>query len=157
MVKQRSGEYRKTMQPEEIELEAFRHTTPVQLRFNDVDILGHVNNIVYFALYDLAKARYMETIMQGQMDWQRVESVIANINCSYIKQIKFGEEIEVKTRCIRLGDRSFTLRQCLVETPTQEIRSICDTVMVCFDPSTGRSAPMRPEFRKAIEEFETLN
>ncbi len=143
------------MRPEEITLEDFSHVTPVQLRFNDVDILGHVNNIVYFALYDLAKAKYMETIMNGMVDWQRVESVIANVNCSYIKQIKFGEEMEVKTRCIHLGDRSFTLRQCLVEVPTQEIRSICDTVMVCFDPSTGRSAPMKPEFRKAIESFES--
>ncbi|MDE6272071.1 MAG: acyl-CoA thioesterase [Muribaculaceae bacterium] len=142
------------MRPEEIELQEFSHVTPVQLRFNDVDILGHVNNIVYFALYDLAKARYMEAIMKGRVDWQKVESVIANINCSYIKQIKFGEEMEVKTRCIHIGDRSFTLRQCLVEVPTQEIRSICDTVMVCFDPSTGRSAPMKPAFRKAIEDFE---
>lgn len=144
------------MRPEEIELEEFSHVTPVQLRFNDVDILGHVNNIVYFALYDLAKAHYMQTVMKGQMNWQRVESVIANVNCSYIKQIKFGEEIEVRTRCIHLGERSFTLRQCLVETPTQEIRSICDTVMVCFDSSTGHSAPMRPEFRQAIESFESM-
>lgn len=143
------------MKPEEIELQDFSHVTPVQLRFNDVDILGHVNNIVYFALYDLAKARYMETIMKGKVNWRKVESVIANVNCSYIKQVKFGEEVEVKTRCIHLGERSFTLRQCLVEVPTQEIRSICDTVMVCFNPETGASAPMRPEFRAAIEEFES--
>lgn len=143
------------MRPEEIELGEFSHVTPVQLRFNDIDILGHLNNIVYFALYDLAKARYLETIRKGDVDWQRVESVIANVNCSYIKQVKFGEEVEVKTRCIHIGDRSFTLQQCLVEVSTQEIRSICETVMVCFDPSTGRSAPMRPEFRKAIEIFES--
>lgn len=143
------------MSPEEIELQEFSHVTPVQLRFNDIDILGHVNNIVYFALYDLAKAQYFGAVQKGKIDWQRVETVIANVNCSYIKQIKFGEVIEVKTRCLHLGDRSFTLRQCLVETPTQEIRSVCDTVMVCFDPATGHSAPMRPEFRRAIEDFES--
>ena len=27
---------------------AFRHTLPLQLRFNDIDLLGHVNNSVYF-------------------------------------------------------------------------------------------------------------
>ncbi len=143
------------MRPEEIELSDFSHVTPVQLRFNDIDILGHLNNVVYFSLYDLAKAHYMQTVMKGQMNFQRVESVIANINCSYIKQIKFGEEIEVLTRCIHIGEKSFTLRQCLVETGTREIRSICDTVMVSFDPETARSAPMRPEFRAALEEFES--
>lgn len=139
-----------------IDLTEFHHSTPVQIRFNDIDILGHLNNIVYLALYDLAKARYLESVNKGMVNWKKVESVIANINCSYIKQVVFGEEVEVMTRCIHLGERSFTLRQCLVETSTREIRSICDTVMVCFDPSTATSAPMRPEFRKAIEEFEGI-
>ena len=31
----------------------FRHTLPLQIRFNDVDTLGHVNNTVYFSFYDL--------------------------------------------------------------------------------------------------------
>lgn len=141
------------MNIEDINLDDFKHRLPVQLRFNDIDILGHLNNIVYFSLYDLAKARFMEQLYEGKMDWNHVESVIANINCRYIKQIKFGEEIEVRSRLLRLGDRSFTILQCLVETPTQEIRSICETVMVCFDPKTGKSAPMRPEFRRALENY----
>ncbi|MDE6811705.1 MAG: acyl-CoA thioesterase [Muribaculaceae bacterium] len=142
------------MDPLSINLTEFHHSTPVQIRFNDIDILGHLNNIVYFALYDLAKAHYLQTLNRGNMDWKKVESVIANINCSYIKQVKFGEEMEVLTRCIHIGDRSFTLRQCLVEVTTLEIRSVCDTVMVCFDPLTATSAPMRPEFRKAIQDYE---
>ena len=85
------------------DLADFHHSIPVQLRFNDIDILGHVNNIVYFSLYDLAKARFLETMRKGHIDFRKVECVIANINCSYIKQIRFGEEIEVLTRCIRLG------------------------------------------------------
>ncbi len=30
----------------------FRHTMPVQIRFSDVDQFGHMNNSVYFSLYD---------------------------------------------------------------------------------------------------------
>lgn len=138
----------------EIDLSSFRHSLPVQLRFNDIDILGHLNNIVYFALYDLAKARFLEEVRRGDVDWKKEECVIANVNCTYIKQILFGEEIEVKSRCIHLGERSFTLRQCLVEVHSQEIRSVCDTVMVCFDPATGRSAPMSETLRKAILDYE---
>lgn len=141
---------------ESIDLSDFRHSLPVQIRFNDIDILGHLNNIVYFALYDLAKARFLETIRDGHVDWRKVECVIANIDCTYIKQILFGEEIEVKSRCIHLGERSFILRQCLVEVKTQEIRSVCDTVMVCFDPSTGKSAPMSPTLRSAIINYEKM-
>jgi acyl-CoA thioester hydrolase len=130
----------------------FPHSMPVQLRFNDIDILGHLNNIVYFSLYDLAKARFLQSIRKEKIDWRRVECVIANVNCSYIRQIRFGEEIEVKTRCLHIGERSFTLQQCLVEIPTQDIRSVCETIMVCFDPATGKSAPMSPALRAALEQ-----
>lgn len=139
-----------------LNLKDFKHSIPVQLRFNDIDILGHLNNIVYFSLYDLAKARFLRDIREEKIDWRKVECVIANINCTYIKQIVFGEEIEVKTRCIRVGNRSFTLQQCLVEVPTQEIRSVCETVMVCFDPDTGKSAEMKPQFREALFRYGNL-
>ena len=134
----------------------FRHSQEVQIRFNDIDILGHVNNIVYFAFYDLAKARFLEAVRKGNIDFRRVECVIADIHNTFIKQIRFGDEIEVKTRCTRLGEHSFTLQQCIVEIPTQEIRSVCETVMVCFNPDTGRSTAMTPELRAALIEYERL-
>ena len=33
----------------------FNHTLPIQLRFNDVDKFGHVNNTVYFSFMILGK------------------------------------------------------------------------------------------------------
>lgn len=138
----------------EINLDDYRHSMPVQIRFNDIDILGHLNNIVYFALYDLAKARFLEAVRKGHIDFRKVETVIANIDCVYIKQILFGEQIDVYSKCIHIGRRSFTLRQCLVESSTREIRSVCDTVMVAFDPDKGGSCEMSPELRKTLTEYE---
>ena len=50
---------------------AFRHSIPVQMRFNDIDVLGHVNNSVFFTYYDLGKSAYFTTIRKGQMNWTR--------------------------------------------------------------------------------------
>ena len=41
----------------------FKHTMPVQIRFSDVDQFGHVNNSVYFSLYDLAKTDYLKKVI----------------------------------------------------------------------------------------------
>ena len=84
----------KTLPP----LETFSHRTDVQIRFNDIDILGHLNNTVYFSFFDTGKAWFFESIMNGRMNWKRVESVIANIDCAYVAPVFFGEEIEVLTR-----------------------------------------------------------
>ena len=40
----------------------FHHTLPIQLRFNDVDKFGHVNNTVYFSFYDLGKTEYFASV-----------------------------------------------------------------------------------------------
>ena len=43
----------------------FHHTLPIQLRFNDVDKFGHVNNTVYFSFYDLGKTEYFASVCPG--------------------------------------------------------------------------------------------
>ena len=53
---------------------AFRHSIPVQMRFNDIDVLGHVNNSVFFTYYDLGKSAYFTTIRKGQMNWTRPDA-----------------------------------------------------------------------------------
>ena len=52
----------------------FRHTMPVQIRFSDVDQFGHMNNSVYFSLYDLAKTTYIKDVF-GSADWSKLAIV----------------------------------------------------------------------------------
>ena len=131
----------------------FRHQIPIQLRFNDIDILGHLNNTVYFSLYDLGKARYMEAVNGGDMDWQRVESVIANVDCAFIDQIRFGEEIRCLNRCLHIGEKSFTIQQMLVDEHDR-VKSICNTVMVSYDPDTRGAIPVSDRWRRNCSRYE---
>lgn len=137
-------------------IEEFRHAMPVQLRFNDIDILGHVNNTVYFSLYDLGKARWMGEIVDNKINWQRVETIIANIDCAFISQMRFGEDFSVLTRCVHIGRKSFTLQQMLVNTLTREVKSVAETVMVCIDPDKMKSVEINPEYRRLIETYEIV-
>lgn len=139
--------------PEIPKVEDFRHSMEVQLRFNDIDILGHLNNTVYLSLYDLGKARWMEAVKGGDINFQKVESVIANINCSFVKQIKFGEHIYVHTRCVHIGHKSFTLDQALTDDKG-EVRSFCRTVMVCIDAKKLQAVEVGADWRKAIKDYE---
>lgn len=132
----------------------FRHRIDLQIRFNDIDILGHLNNTVYFSLYDTGKAYYLEAVNQGRMNWQRVESVIANINCQFIQPIFFGEPIEICTRCLHLGEKSMTLEQMLVNKDTQQVKSVCHTIMVAINPDTKQSVELPDKWRNGITLYE---
>lgn len=130
-----------------------KHKIPVQLRFNDIDILGHLNNTVYFSLYDLGKARYMEDLGLRERAPKPPASVIADVHCTYIKPVHYGDDMYVTTACTEIGDKHFVLEQEMVDDDG-EVRSRCRTVMVCIDPSTGRSAPVPDSYRSKIAAWE---
>lgn len=136
------------------EIESFRDKTDVQIRFNDVDVLGHVNNTIYFALYDTGKAHYMSAVRGSQMDWKHVDTVIANIDCCFLQPMFFGEEIEVLTKCVAIHEKSFRLQQAIREKNTGVVKSMCETVMVCFDPTTGKVHDVPETWRKDLSDFE---
>lgn len=143
------------MHPDNLpDISLFRSACPVQIRFNDVDVLGHVNNTIYFSFYDTGKAYYFEAVQGKKMKWKDVDTVIANVNCAYIAPIFFGESIEVLTTCLSIHDKSFRLLQVIRECSTGEIKSVCETVMVSFDPATGQSRSLPDHWRSMLCRFE---
>lgn len=129
----------------------FDHSVDLQVRFNDIDILGHLNNTVYFSFYDTGKAYFFEHMLGGKVNWQRVECVIANIDCAYLSPVYFGEQVAVYTRCLSISEKSFRLQQLIVEKNTGQLKSICETVMVSYDPIVRKTVPLSDRYRKALE------
>lgn len=135
---------------ENIDYTDFRHATPVQLRFNDVDILGHVNNNAQFALFDLGKTEFYNSLRGVLTDWRRVEAVIVNINATFMQQILFTDPMEVRTRVSKIGEKSFHLQQILRNTGNGEICSFAESVMVSVDFTTKESKPIPPALVDAL-------
>jgi len=70
----------------------FHHVLPLQIRFNDVDKFGHVNNTVYFQFYDTAKTDYIASVCKG-VDWERLAIVVVKIDAEFVAQIKANDHI----------------------------------------------------------------
>lgn len=130
--------------------EIFSNRLPIQLRFSDVDVVGHVNNIVFFQYYDTGKAAFMTELLGRSISWEEVDTVVANVDCAFIAPILWGEKIEVLTACTYLHDKSFKLLQMLRNYETGEVKSVCETVMVSFDPDTQKAAPLSEEWREKL-------
>lgn len=133
------------------DISEFKHRIPLQIRFNDIDILGHLNNTVYFGFFDTGKAYFFRDIMGGKIDWKKVETVIANVDCAYAAPIYFGEKIEVRTRCSGIHEKSFRIQQIILESETGQLKAAAETVMVSFDPESQKSMPMPEHLRIALE------
>lgn len=134
----------------------YHHRIPAQLRFSDIDQLGHVNNAVTFSLYDMAKARYF-TELFGDDYLGTFGMVVANVNANFFSPVYFTENIVIETAVTHLGNKSFTLHQRAVNDDTKEVKLECTTIMVGFDPETAVSMPLPEDFKKRIMEYEEMN
>ena len=122
----------------------FHHALPIQLRFNDVDKFGHVNNTVYFSFYDLGKTEYFASVCPG-VDWEKIGIVVVHIEANFVKQIFASDHIAVQTAVSEIGTKSFHLIQRVIDTETQEVKCICKSIMVTFDLEKHESMPLTEE------------
>ena len=132
----------------------FNHKTPIQLRFNDFDALGHVNNSVYFSFFDLGKVSYFSDVLPEINVNKEVGLVIGHIEVSFLLPVYPGENVAVETAVVEIGNKSFKLSQQLIDLDTNETKCICKTVMVCFDATTKKTHPISENWRKSMAEFE---
>lgn len=140
------------MNPDRLpDIGGFHHKCDLQIRFSDVDVLGHVNNTVYMTFYDTGKAHYFSDLLGRRIDWKHVECVIANVDCAFLAPIFFGDEIEVLTKCESIGEKSFRLLQLIREKRSGTLKSACETVMVSFDPESGKALELPHDWRMALE------
>ena len=131
----------------------FRHVMPAQIRFSDVDQFGHVNNSVYFQLYDLAKTTYFKDVL-GMSDWGDVVVVVANINANFLMPVFFSDNIEIATATVQLGNKSFTLLQQAKVKGTNEVKCECRTTLVMYDLLTKEPTPIPVHYKNSICQYE---
>lgn len=131
----------------------FRSIVPIQVRFNDVDIMGHVSNTVYQNYYDTGKLDYFDKVLPD-MDHVNLGVVGASVKIDYLKPIFMRTRILVKTRVAILGHKSFTMEHQLVNEQTNEILSTCCAVLVCFSTALQSSLPIPEHWRQNILSYD---
>ncbi|MCM1348974.1 MAG: acyl-CoA thioesterase [Firmicutes bacterium] len=135
----------------------FRHSYPVQVRFSDIDMLGHVNNNVYLSMFDLAKINYFHTLIGRPVAVPDLCMVVAHIDCDFLAPSFLGDDLKVWTQVTYIGEKSLKLEQRLVNNATGEVNCIARTVMVGYDPANLIVAPLRPDIVELMEKFEQHN
>jgi acyl-CoA thioester hydrolase len=124
-----------------------RHEHLTQLRWSDPDSLGHVNHARALSLIEDARlAMAHRAPGEGAL-------ILARLEVDYLRQLYYrvGERPCVFTWVTRLGTKSFTVRQELVQDDAVAIRA--DVVMVMFDFATNTSRAFTDEERAHWSRF----
>lgn len=138
-------------------LDSFKYKTSLETRFADFDMMGHVNNAVYFTYMEIARSKYWNHAIQW--DWKQTGVVIAQATLDYIQPIFLTDKISIYVRTSRIGTSSFDLEYLLVKTVhgKEEICSKGKTTCVAFDYANKSSRSIPEHEKNKMITFEQLN
>lgn len=123
---------------------------PVTTRWSDNDMFGHLNNAVYYALFDTAINAWIGTtarIDPMEVPWL---GVVAESGCRYLAELKFPDPLVVGISVTRLGNSSVTYRLGLFEKDGP-VAAVGTWVHVYVDREDRRPIPIPAEVRALLE------
>jgi acyl-CoA thioester hydrolase len=139
------------------QLDSFKFKTTIETRFADFDMMGHVNNAVYFTFMEIARTKYWANAIKW--DWKKTGVIVANASLDYIKPILIDDKVHMYVRTSRIGTSSFDLEYLLVKMKdgNEVVCSKGKTVCVAFDYLTKNSTPIPESEKNKMLIFEQLN
>ena len=139
-------------------MEGFKHKTPIQVRFKDVDAFQHVNNANHFTYIEMARVNYFDEVAGQDMKWSKKGVILANAKIDYKLPILLRDKVFVYTKCSRIGNKSFDLSYFIVKDVQGEeiILAEASTVLVCYDYEKGVSIPVPDEWKKLLSQYDNL-
>lgn len=123
-----------------------RHQYDCRVRFSDVDVYGHVNNVKYFEYYQEARLAFLTSLGR---DEHNLMLVVARVNVDYKRPIMFRPvPYIVESWVTRVGNSSFAMQSEIRDG--DQVLSRADTVLVTWDLQTQKSRPLTDQERKSL-------
>jgi len=112
--------------------------TNIQIRFTDLDQLGHVSNSIYPQYLDMGRIDHYLAVQKeielNHLSIKQPINVVASLHINYLSEIKLTHTVFVETWCEKIGNKSMTLRQDLFADGQCAARA--SVVIVGIDPVT---------------------
>ena len=131
------------------------HTLPLQLRFNDIDMMGHVNNAVIMEFFDLGKSSFFaEAGLPVRPDEGDFCVIIVHIEVDFHGQIHWQDHLAVTTQITNWGHKSLRVKQQVINTDTNEPYATCSTVMSGYSRKERCSAVIPEEVKERVMRYD---
>jgi acyl-CoA thioester hydrolase len=135
----------------------FVHFVSIPIRWGDMDALGHVNNAMYFRYAESGRIAYFATIgADAGLAGGGEGPILADIQCSFLGQVRYPAQLEIGTRTAKLGTKSFTIDAGMFLAGDDAPVATSRAVVVWFDYDQQTSAPLPEALRQRVLEFEAV-
>jgi acyl-CoA thioester hydrolase len=129
-------------------MEGFRVVIEWPIAWGDMDAFAHVNNTVYFRLFESARMAYLTRIDFSGADGA-AGPILAETRCRFRRPIAYPETVRVGARVSEIGHDRFVM-QYRIETGAGVLAADGEGLIVSFDYSRNSKIPVPEAVRAAI-------
>lgn len=126
---------------------------PIQTRWADNDMYGHVNNVTYYSYFDTAA----NALLIQHTDFDPTTSpnigLVVESMCSFLQELSYPEMIEVGVAIRKIGNTSLTYDLAIFKQNKTEASAQGHFVHVFVDRHTRKSTPIPSAMRDALSAF----
>ena len=135
----------------------YPHLLPLQTRWADNDVYGHVNNVAYYGYFDTIVNRYL--IEAGVLDIHggSVIGLVVETGCKYFAPLEFPQTLDGALRVARIGTSSVRYELAIFKQGETAPAAEGHFVHVYVDRDTRRPTPLPDTFRTALERILTAD
>jgi len=135
-----------------IDLRKYHHATPIQIRFVDIDRVGHVNNATIISYFETARVIFLDEVLGKENDWFGRGLILAHTEVDYLLPVYLDDRVKVYTRVIKVGNKSFDMENVLVKVRDggELIVAYAAFVIVCMDYNTNRTIEVSPQWKEKL-------
>lgn len=133
----------------------FKHKLPIQIRYKDVDIQGHVNNANHITYFETARVNYFNEVIKHN-DWTKTGMILAKTEIDYFEPIFMEDEVFCYTKITSFGTKSFEISNIITKSsPRGEINCAeGKSVIVCFNYEIKQTVEIPTEWKEAVNKYE---
>jgi acyl-CoA thioester hydrolase len=122
----------------------------VEVRFRDLDPMGHVNNAVYATYFEMGRAAFFHDVFEV-IDAGGFDFILARIEIDYLRPALMSDSLKLGLRISSVGKTSFTF-EYLLSAQGESVAS-GRSVQVFFDYEKKTKKPIPETFREKVRPF----
>ena len=134
---------------------------PIQMRWRDLDALGHVNNAVYLTYFELARLGYIRALLgeDAEIDPRTLlpvgfQFILAEVTCHYRSPATLRDELAVTIWVSRVGRKSFVFEYRIADETTGRLIAEGCSTQVWYDYAVSQSGTVPAETVTRMEEMQ---
>ena len=133
----------------------FTNILSMEVRWIDLDLLGHVNNAQYFSYLESGRVDYCDKVLNIEfVPDMKTGWILADIQCSYLQQIHFPQELEICTRISKMGNKSATIIAHIYKKGETNPVATSQGIIVWFNYSSQKTEPIPESIKESIINYE---